>query len=498
MRSSPKIILAVALGGLAVRAFMGVHLLDRIPRVPALADEVILNDPALSLSMGKGMVAADIPHTVFHFDRLYAHHPPLFFLVQALSFRIFGLSALSMRLPSSLAALLFFVVFGSALILLVRDGAVRPVSAALAFLFLLFEPASLRYWRLSRPEPLVLLFGCLAVVFAILAARAKGPSRRSAACVAAAGACFGLALSAHGEAVLFLPLLAALLFPALAKRPWRAVLAAASALLPPCVIWVGVYGSNSFEALAEYLRLARAYGAPGLILPTLIVLRGPSSLADSYLATGYVALEAIVCMAAAVCASIWAGRKWVGPARWLLPGAAVVIVLLLEFAIPYGEPRLQTALVPAILILLLALSKVSRPGVLKCAAGAAAFVVAGNLLICMAYFRYADPGAPSRDPGRYDALLSQIPGGKRVAVPAELWFTFASHSREAAVIYPFSIGPIGRNEWTPAVLREYDIVVLPDGSTLYGDIAGSLASLPCAERRVDTAGGLFDVFDMRL
>src|SRR5258708_7874969 len=81
----------------AIRAaglFVG---LDRLPMVPTVNPEVIINDPALSLSRGHGFVAYSFEHSVNGLDRMYAHFPPIFIALQALIFRLFGFSAITLR-----------------------------------------------------------------------------------------------------------------------------------------------------------------------------------------------------------------------------------------------------------------------------------------------------------------------------------------------------------------------------------------------------------------
>src|ERR1700679_201877 len=74
--------------------------LDRLPMLPSVNPEVIINDPALALSSGHGFVAFSFEHSVNGLNRLYGHFPPLYIALQAVIFRLFGFSAIAMRASS--------------------------------------------------------------------------------------------------------------------------------------------------------------------------------------------------------------------------------------------------------------------------------------------------------------------------------------------------------------------------------------------------------------
>lgn len=62
---------------------------DRLPSVSS-KDEVIINDPALALSRGEGLIAPSFGGK--RISTLYAQHPPLYVLTQAVVFDVFGFS----------------------------------------------------------------------------------------------------------------------------------------------------------------------------------------------------------------------------------------------------------------------------------------------------------------------------------------------------------------------------------------------------------------------
>jgi hypothetical protein len=69
-----------------------------IPPAPVYGDEIIINDPAIALSRGQGLIAPSFTGSPMGIDKLYAHFPPLYIYLQSYVFRLFGISAYSLRL----------------------------------------------------------------------------------------------------------------------------------------------------------------------------------------------------------------------------------------------------------------------------------------------------------------------------------------------------------------------------------------------------------------
>lgn len=94
-----------------VRAVLLCVGLDRLPLLPTVADEVFVNDPAVSLSLGHGFVGFSLTHSRMGLDHIFANYPPVFIVLQSLVFRLFGLSAVTLRASSVICDLLGCLIF---------------------------------------------------------------------------------------------------------------------------------------------------------------------------------------------------------------------------------------------------------------------------------------------------------------------------------------------------------------------------------------------------
>ena len=82
-----------------------------IPPVPVFGDEIVINDPAVALSRGRGLVAPSFVDSSLGIDKLFAHFPPGFIYLQAVIFRVFGVSAYSLRLLTTVMSIAAAAVF---------------------------------------------------------------------------------------------------------------------------------------------------------------------------------------------------------------------------------------------------------------------------------------------------------------------------------------------------------------------------------------------------
>src|SRR5580692_13115544 len=87
--------------------------LSRMPLAPALGDELIINDPAVSLSRGGALVAPSLGGSVVGLDKLYAHFPPVYIFLQAGMLKVFGVSAISLRALSVISLTLATLTFAA-------------------------------------------------------------------------------------------------------------------------------------------------------------------------------------------------------------------------------------------------------------------------------------------------------------------------------------------------------------------------------------------------
>ena len=167
---------------------------DRLPLVPAVGDEVIINDPAVALSRGYGRVAFSFEHSSSGINRLYRHFPPVFIWLQSLMFRVFGFSVWSLRATSMFCDIAACVAFLAILLELRQRRFAEDWIVALTGIVILLEPSTLTHARQGRMEPLGMLLGALAF---FLALRAERSARHEKLLWFCSAMLVGLALGTH-------------------------------------------------------------------------------------------------------------------------------------------------------------------------------------------------------------------------------------------------------------------------------------------------------------
>ena len=179
--------------------------LDRLPMVPTVNPEVIINDPAVALSRGHGLVAFSFEHSVNGLDKLYGHFPPGFIALQALVFSIFGFSAISLRALSVFCDLATCVMFLLLLAEWLRQGILDRRGFLIPAVLILLEPTTMTHAREARMESLNTFLGAISLYLCVRATRHlvngdRQVPRMSLWCWAAVAS--GLALAVHPAAAL--------------------------------------------------------------------------------------------------------------------------------------------------------------------------------------------------------------------------------------------------------------------------------------------------------
>jgi 4-amino-4-deoxy-L-arabinose transferase-like glycosyltransferase len=428
--------------------------LDRLPMVPTVNPEVIINDPAVSLSRGDGFVAFSFEHSVNGLDRLYAHFPPIFIALQALIFRLFGFSAFTLRALSVFCDLATCAVF----LLVIRELYVRGIldrlGATLAGTLIVLEPTAMIHAREARMESLNTLLGGIAFFFCIRAGRDIGPWL-------AAGAMIGLALATHPAALLMWVAFEAwtlVSFRQLGLIRWISVNA-----VPPIVMiatWLIAYGSNVVAAVGQMRRLALFAGIATLRMGELfaqLIHRSPGGFQNAG-GLGFIFTLATLGWA------LWRGFSGPpGPAAWrtILVGLIAVLVVqlaLLQFVIPTSGMNRVVMIYPfALLCAGVAVSHLGQSAA-KRAVVIGAFAALLEVALIAGYLLQLRQNWNERSADRFDPIVSAVPQGARVAGPPELWFGFLQRDRQFAVIYR----AMGEDEFwnSDNAFDSYDVIIL--------------------------------------
>ena len=136
---------------------------DRLPLIPALGDEVIINDAAITLARTGSMVNQSFTYSSLGLDHLYGHFPPIFILAQAGVIKIFGLSAFSLRLISLTSVLLLPAISSLILLDLYKKKIIKKHILFWITAIIFLDMSSISFGRMARMDSLANFFILLAL-----------------------------------------------------------------------------------------------------------------------------------------------------------------------------------------------------------------------------------------------------------------------------------------------------------------------------------------------
>ena len=445
------------------------------PPAPVIGDEVTINDPAIALSRGQGLVAPSFKDSVFGFDKLYAHFPPVYAYVESLAFRTMGVSSYSLRLTTTLTDILAAAVFMLFLYWLWRRGLVDIGTAAFAAMFYTLNASVIALHRIARMEPLVELSSLIALWCALAAIESmwsRGAHHSVAFSVAACMAS-GIAFVTHPEALTaVLPVLLLVGMRRGVTWPGR-LLYLCIFVATPAAVWVAAYGSRSIEALQEMWRVVRFTPGPGVF-----------SFAHQFtredhrnIGQGMRGSLFVLCLAllVAVVVQWWRlesrGRAGLASetdeirlsvTRAFALATAISLVLLIWF-VGASISRYEVMYPVWLLGLALALRGISWSRPTRIIAGLAAAIIGAEIVAAAGYLWRPEASPVDLDPHRFDAILAQIPRGDSVAATPMLWLAFEQQNRPFTLLY---WRYDGREKWKQEnggdPLKQFDAVVVDE------------------------------------
>jgi len=440
--------------------------LDRLPMIPTVNPEVVINDPAVALSQGRGLVAFSFEHSVNGLDRVYGHFPPLFIAIQAAVFHLFGFSGLTLRASSIVFDLAACCVFLAILGELHRQNIIDRLGLIAASGLILLEPTALVHAREARMESLNTLLGGIAFYFCV---RATRDTARHLVLWISAAIAIGLALAAHPAAILMwvpFALWSISWFRRLGLWRWLAIEA-----VPPGVMviaWLLAWGRHTVEALNQMRHLAAFAGVATLRVDDFIQSLSHGAIRAAQNAGGLGLVYAFAALFLAL-ARLLQKPGTPNPA-WritlgLLTATLLIQFTLLQFVVPTSGMNRVVMILPFALVcagIALSYLPVSARRLTVFAVAAAAAL---QLLVTVAFLSELRHGWKDRSPARFDSLVAALPPETRVAGPPELWFAFRSHNRQFAVIYR-AMGE--ETYWErPHSFDGYDAVILDPGWPRY-------------------------------
>jgi uncharacterized membrane protein len=446
-----------------VALFLGV---DRLPLTPSVIDEVIINDPAVALSRGYGLVAFSFEHSHSGLDRMYGHFPPLFIVLQALVFRLFGFSVFTLRAPSVLFDLAAGVVFLAILLELRHRAFAETWAVALAGLLILLEPTTLVHSREGRMESLVVLLGGLALY---LAMRAERSARNEKALWFAGSIAVGLALSTHLAAVMMwaaFTLWSLRRFQRLGTGLWLTINS-----LPILVLlfaWSVAHRSGSLAAFRQMRLIASYSPAPSLRLESLASSIGAGNMQALISTSGAPALLCAIAILGfalgrlAMPTSGIASKTQSGwrPALTMLTAILAAQCLLVQFVVPNsGWNRILIAVPLAFVCLAAAVSYLRWQSAWALISLMLLLVAGVQVLMDGFYLEQMRQDWTARSPDRFDAVLRSIPEHASVAAAPQFWYAFLERKQRFAVIDASMEGTRYYLE-APGAFDGFDFVIL--------------------------------------
>jgi hypothetical protein len=465
---------------------------DRLPLLPVVGDGSLIQDAALSLAHGQGLRAPSFEETL-NFEKLYAHHPPVYLYLQSFIIRQLGLTPFSLRASSilfaSLALAAWLACFGLALHLRWLD---RDVFWVCCLLYLV-EPTLFALGRWERMDSLAnflvassLLLLMLAVSIArdtpsteaahpnqpAIAAAAQLPQPARTLLLVLSAVFAGLALATHIATVAAWLVWAFLIIGLRQDRSFKTAIVLI--LLPWLVFlcaWFLTYRSDSMDAMRQLLQIASHHsgGLLAYIQTTFLAIRNPRLLLQSAPLVNLVILAAWL-IATSVFFSLrrrtanlqalehpWFAHLWLGFSL-----AAALTLFFTGF-----NPKHAVFLFPfALLVGGIALRLAGPAGRrLKTISGVfASTIFAAAILVQALTFSTLLNEWNERSPDRFRKLAVEIPEEARVAAVPDFWYFFQSRNQPLRLIdYGF---PEDREFWeanAAVKLHDFDFVLLyPD------------------------------------
>lgn len=453
---------ALCLGALVLlHGFFMLYRYGQLPIVPAYSEEVVVNDSALSLARGQGYVEASFAGSALGVDKVFAHFPPLYPLVVALTFRLFGVSVYSLRLTTTIMSIASTVLLALLLYRVSSKGQV-PWEGSLIVMALYSTNATLvSLEREARMESMIGFF-CLLGVLGLSELFLRRSGQRSLP-IMVLTACAGAGcLAVHLESISALLLLAGLLAFVVTDRPWEKMLCVVTAVALPALLFLVVLRGHVVSGYQQFHSIfANRYHDLTFMewLRSLPHLRHIAELNTYFFMIELVALLLFPLVYFALCRD----RLDRVSLRYrllvcLASVSALELILMVSF-LGMNRHRYQFLFGP-----MLALNAICggaacwRPWLRHAAWGLAA------TQLCMTVL-YLVPGRhlpEETDPERFQRILAQVPAQATLAASSQLWMDLQEDGRPfTCLLKDFD----GEQTWAAEdrnPLDRFDAIVLED------------------------------------
>jgi hypothetical protein len=446
---------------LVLHAFLMIYRCGQLPIAPVVPDEVIINDAAISLSRGQGYVASSLTDSKYGLDHLFAHFPPLYPYAESLAFRMFGVSAESLRYTTIVMSIASTVMLFLVLFRVCRAGLLDWSWAKLILALYCTNASLIALERMARMESMIgfLLLGSL---WAIVCAATTRDEHKRWVLMTLAAVTGSLCMAVHPEAITALFLLVPLLLYAVPARWPARVAMAVLCVVVPAAVGVFAFGSQLGHAVVQFLAIARDSMATnptsGQWFVQALRINDVSRVNRNVLLITIMFLMAVAAVAYGT-----VGRRL--PLGSLRRRIAVCValsgtlnILLMVLVLRMDDHRCQFML--GAMLVCVAVSLIG-PARLKNWQSAVGWMVV--LLQCGVMAFYLSPRSnrvADMNPDRYMEVVRQVAAGKSVVATPGLWLDLQEERR------PFSLilnGLDGEAAWAKQggdPFARFDVVIL--------------------------------------
>ncbi|MFL5328211.1 MAG: ArnT family glycosyltransferase [Gemmataceae bacterium] len=449
----PRRLFVLLIALFALRIWAVQYAFDRRP-VITNNDEIYWAEPAWALDHGDGYRLPCCDGMLF--GDFYPQHPPLYVLILAGSFRLFGFTPGAMRLPSIAAHIASVAMLLVLLWKLRRLRVLDNWGVAMAALLATTDFSTMYVSRWGRPDPFTGLFALSGFVL-LVAGHMRGAALQWRAWLASV--LVGLSLATHTIAVFYLGLFVIALW--LLRKRLGYVHLIGCLLLPILIFvgfWIGVFGDRWLVALQEHRELAGTMG--GATKPpyrSLQLLSGSINQKEFLQAGGTTAVMILLSFVCFVLRGLGDQRS---DRRWLILGVGLAGQFALIIAIT-GLGITRCSIYYPFTLVVFALLVTRCPTWLRRPALWGAILVAAAEIGQTAHVLYGTHRDYAiRSPHRHDALMNRLASYRRVAVIPVLWF----QARERGLDFQLVDLSVPRqwDEWTrrPHPFEGFDAVVL--------------------------------------
>lgn len=464
-----------------IHAFLLFFDYGRMPAVPVLGDEVIINDPSISLALGHGFRAESLAGSHIAIDQYYGHFPPVYQLLAALVFRIGGISAYTLRLTSALSDLACMAVFLLALGALVRWRLAERATIVPIAIFGTLNAVFISMNRIARADSTVIFFGLLGLFTVIAALYRDSESGQQITALPARGFALlllgalsiGLCLATHLEGMLVAAIAVCLILFAPTASLLQRIAACITMPITFIIIWCATLGKNSLAGWQQMHTITYLDSriAPGLLREWSLLTREHAYRAEGpYLVMFIEAVFLLVCIPML---ALWMYRRSAAsePTSLLRPRLAyalgcgcVLDLLQLHFVLP-GSARRFGMMLPALLFCLAIVLPKLQPFSRRLLIATSSIFALASFFVLAAYFR-ADLHHDVRyDPRRFDYIADHVaatlPPGGHIVTSRTLWLAFRERGIPATIFYePGFDGLTPFRNFPADSLDRFDTVVL--------------------------------------